>query len=56
MMNPNPEESRRIAKEQMYLMRKLNIPEEMKKPGKNGPSLDSLINREKDITRRIKRE
>jgi len=43
MMNPNPEESRKIAKEMMELMGKANLPEEMKKPGKNGPSLDSRI-------------
>jgi hypothetical protein len=43
MMTPNPEESRKIAKEQMELMGKPNLSEEMEKPGKNGPSLDSRI-------------
>jgi hypothetical protein len=43
MMNPNPEESRKIAEEQMKLMGKPNFSEEMKKPGKNGPSLDSEL-------------
>ena len=43
MMNPNPEESRNRGKERMDLMGKQNLPEEMKKPGKNGPSLDSQI-------------
>ena len=43
MMNPNPEKSRKIAKEIMDLMAMQNLPEEIEKPGKNGPSLDSLI-------------
>jgi hypothetical protein len=51
MMNPNPEESRKMAEQQRELMGKPNFPEEMKKPGKTGPSLDPQINNEKDITR-----
>jgi len=43
MMTPNPEESRKIAKEMMELMGKQNFPEEVEKPGKNGPPLDSRI-------------
>jgi hypothetical protein len=43
MMNPNPEESRKLAKEMMELMGKQNLREEMKKPGNSGPSLDSFI-------------
>jgi hypothetical protein len=43
MMIANPEESRKIAKVQMELMGTPNLPEEMKKPGKNGPTLDPLI-------------
>ena len=43
MMNPNPEESRKIAKEQMELMGKAKPPRRDEKPGKNGPSLDSRI-------------
>lgn len=43
MMNPNPEKSRKIAKEIMDLMAMQNLPDEIEKPGKNGPSLDSLI-------------
>jgi hypothetical protein len=42
MMNPNPAESRKIAKEQMEIMGKLNFPEEMKKSGKN-LSVDEFI-------------
>jgi hypothetical protein len=43
MMTPNPEESRKIAKDMMELMGKQNLPKEIEKPGKNGPSLDSRI-------------
>jgi hypothetical protein len=43
MTNANPEESRKIAKEQMKLMEALNLREDMNKPGKNGPTIDSLI-------------
>lgn len=42
-MTPNPEESRNIATEQKKLMEKLNLPKEIEKPGKNGPSIDSGI-------------
>lgn len=42
MMNPNPEESRKIAKEQMERMGKPNLPEEIEKPGKN-LSVDEFI-------------
>jgi hypothetical protein len=41
-MNPNPEESRKIAKEQMERMGKPNLPEEIEKPGKN-LSVDEFI-------------
>lgn len=43
MMTPKPEESRKIANEMTELMGKQNIPKEIEKPGKNGPSLDSRI-------------
>jgi len=43
MINPNPEESRKIAKEWTELMGKPNLPKEIEKLGKNGLSLDSLI-------------
>ena len=43
MMNPNPEESRKRGEELKELMRKFDLREEMKKPGKNGPTLDPLI-------------
>ena len=43
MMNPNPEESRKRDEELKELMRKFDLPDEMKKPGKNGPTLDSQM-------------
>jgi len=43
MMTPKPEESRKIANEMTELMGKQNLPKEIEKPGKNGPSLDSRI-------------
>ena len=43
MISSNPEESRKRGKEMMELMGKQNLPEEMKKPGKDGLSLDSQI-------------
>jgi len=51
MMIPNPDEAREISKMQEKIMG--NLPEEMKRPSKNGLSLDPEI-REIDATKQWK--
>jgi hypothetical protein len=43
MMISNPDDARKFNKMLEQLMKKLDFPKEMEKPGKDGSSLDSLI-------------
>jgi hypothetical protein len=43
MMIPNPDDARKINKMHEKLMGTPNLPKEIEKPGKDGPSLDSQI-------------
>jgi len=54
MMIPNPDDAREMYNMLEKLVGKPNFPEEMRRPSKNGLSLDTEIKREIDVTKQRK--